>query len=89
MQVFCRANELRSKDVVNQRNGCRLGYVCDFEIDLNSARVTALIVYGQLRWFGLLGRHKDIIIRWGDIALIGEDTILVNCDLPNRRRRRR
>lgn len=89
MTVFCRANELRCKDVVNQRNGCRLGYVSDFEIDLATARVTALIVYGRLRWFGLLGRYKDIIIRWCDIALIGEDTILVNCDLPGNRRRRR
>ena len=85
--VFCRANDLRCKDVVNVKNGCRIGCVCDFEIDLSCARINALIIYGRWRLFGLLGRHKDIIIRWGDIQLIGEDTILVNFDMPNPRRR--
>ena len=30
---------------------------------------------------------KDIIIRWNDIQLIGEDTILVNFDMPKERMR--
>ena len=86
--MYCRANELRSKDVINVKNGCRLGMVCDFEIDLSTARITALIVYGRLRLFGLLGRQKDIVIRWCDIQLIGDDTILVSFDMPSNRVRR-
>ena len=86
--MYCRANDLRCKDVVNVKNGCRIGYICDFEIDLNSARITALIVYGRWRLFGLLGRGKDIVIRWDDIQLIGEDTILVCFDMPNERAKR-
>ncbi|WMJ84176.1 YlmC/YmxH family sporulation protein [Oscillospiraceae bacterium LTW-04] len=85
--MFCRANDLRCKDVVNVKNGCRIGCVCDFEIDLSCARINALIIYGRWRLFGLLGRRKDIIIRWCDIQLIGEDTILVNFDMPSARRR--
>jgi len=85
--VYCRANDLRCKDVINVKNGCRIGCVCDFEIDLSSARISALIIYGRWRCFGLLGRKKDIIIRWGDIQLIGEDTILVNFDMPKERMR--
>ena len=87
--MLLRACDLRCKDVVSVRNGCRLGCVCDFEIDVATSRVTALIVFGRFRFFGLLGRRKDIIIRWSDIQLIGEDTILVNCDVPTRRRRNR
>ena len=30
--------------------------------------------------FGLLGREDDCIIDWGDIEVIGEDSILVNCN---------
>lgn len=87
--MYCRANDLRCKDVVNVKNGCRIGYVCDFEIDLSCARVVSLIVYGRWRLFGLLGRSKDIVIRWCDIQLIGEDAILVNFDMPADRARQR
>ncbi|MEG2143983.1 MAG: YlmC/YmxH family sporulation protein [Oscillospiraceae bacterium] len=86
--MFLRACELRSKDVVSVKTGCRLGTVGDFEIDLSTAQITALIIFGRFRCFGFLGRQKDIIIRWCDIALIGEDTILVRCDTPIRKKRR-
>ena len=86
--MFCRANELRCKDVISLRTGCRIGCVCDFEIDLNTARVTALIIYGPWRLFGLLGRARDCVIRWEDIQLIGEDAILVNFEPVSQRRRR-
>ena len=87
--MFCRANDLRCKDVINVKNGCRIGCVCDFEIDLASARICALIIYGRWRWFGLLGREKDIVIRWSDIQLIGEDAILIQCEIPSDRARRK
>ncbi len=87
--MHCRANELRSKDVVNIKNGTRIGYVSDFEIDVMSARVVSLVIYGPYRFFGLFGRGKDKIIRWSDIKIIGEDTILVSCDFPQERGRGR
>jgi YlmC/YmxH family sporulation protein len=86
--MFCRANELRCKDVISLKTGCRIGCVNDFEIDLSTARITALIVYGPWRLFGLLGRKRDCVIHWGDIQLIGEDAILVNFEPPYRRRQR-
>lgn len=87
--MYCRANDLRCKDVINVRNGCRIGVVGDFEVNLSNACITSLIVFGRFRCFGLFGREKDIIIRWCDIQVIGEDSILVNIDYnPNRRRRR-
>lgn len=90
--MFCRANDLRCKDVINARDGSRIGFVGDFEINLSTAAITALIVYGRWRLFGLLGRGKDFIIRWCDIKVIGEDAILIDCEVPrkpprNRRRR--
>lgn len=62
----------------------RLGSVCDLEIDMTTARVAALVIYGKLRWFGLFGREDDIVIRWEDIQVIGDDTILVNYSSPIR-----
>ena len=87
--MMLRASDLRQKDVVSVRNGMRLGQVCDFEIDVMSSCVTSLIVYGGCRCFGLLGRRKDMVIRWNDITLIGEDTILVSCDTPKNKKKRR
>ena len=48
--------ELGCKEVVCLSDGARLGFVRDAEIDLETGRVTALIIPGRLRWLGLLGR---------------------------------
>lgn len=80
--MYCRMNDLRSKYVINVRNGGKLGYVWDVELDTATAKVTSLAIKGRLRLFGILGREEDIVINWSDIEVIGEDTILVNASLP-------
>ena len=75
---------MRHKEVINVKDGMRLGCVCDLEIDTATAQVAALVIYGRLRWFGLLGREDDVVIRWEDIQVIGDDTILVNYSSPIR-----
>ena len=77
MLMPCRLQELRKKEVINARNGCRIGYVDDLEIDTKCARIVALIVYGRPRIMGLFGRCDDWCIPWEKIRLIGEDAILV------------
>ena len=76
MQV--RVVDLRYRDVINIKDGCRLGCVNDIEIDTCTARVLCIVIYGRLKLFGLLGREDDIIIPWENIDIIGDDTILVN-----------
>lgn len=76
--MTCRMIDMRRKEVINIKDGMRLGSVCDMEIDTASARVTALVIYGRLRFFGLFGREDDIVIRWQDIQVIGDDTVLVS-----------
>ncbi len=73
----CRLAELRHKEVINSTNGCRIGFADDIEIDTETARVVSVVIYGRQRLFGFLGRSDDIVIRWENINLIGEDTILV------------
>lgn len=80
--MYCRISDLRSKFVINVRNGCKLGYVSDVELDTVTATASALIIKGKLRLLGLLGRDEDIVIRWEDIEVIGEDTVLVNHTIP-------
>lgn len=83
--MSCRITDLKHKDVVNVRDGCVIGCVADIEINTESACVEAIVVYGRLRFFGLLGREDDIVISWNDIQVIGDDIILVNFDTPRRR----
>lgn len=73
----CRIADMRHKEVINVKDGTRIGLVCDVEIDTVTARVLSLVIYGRLRFFGLFGREDDITIKWQDIEVIGDETILV------------
>ena len=70
--------DLRDKDVVNIKDGGKLGEVCDLEFDGESAQITAIVLFGKLKFFGLLGREPDIVIKWEEIQTIGKDTVLVD-----------
>lgn len=47
----CRIDDMRHKEVINVKDGMRLGTVCDLEIDTSTARVAAIVIYGRLRFF--------------------------------------
>ncbi|MDD6021255.1 MAG: YlmC/YmxH family sporulation protein [Oscillospiraceae bacterium] len=82
----CCITDLRNKKVINAKNGCVLGNVCDVEIDTCTGKVVAIVIFGKLRCFGLMGRDDDIKIAWEDISVIGDETILVcvdNIDKPH------
>ncbi len=72
-----RVTDLRYKEVINLCNGACLGCVSDVEFDTTTACLVAIVIFGRLKFFGLFGREDDIIIPWGEIEVIGEDTILV------------
>lgn len=78
----CRMGELRNKEVINMKDGGRLGFISDVEVDIHSAALTAIVVYGKLRCFGLFGREPEAVIPWKNIALIGDDTVLVDYQPP-------
>lgn len=85
----CRVFDLGCKEVINLYDGARLGYVGDVEIETESGRVTALVIPGRLRLFGLLGREDDIVVPWDSIEKIGEDIILIRYAAPCGRRNRK
>lgn len=87
--MVCRIADLRHKEVINKSNGCRLGFADDVEIDTCTSQVKCIIVYGRPKYFGFFGRGEDIIIPWGEIELIGEDTILVCSDIKSQQKKPR
>ncbi len=76
----CTLAELRNKEIINIKNGARMGYVDDVEFDTDNAMIKSFIIYGRTRFFGLLGREDDIILTCDDIEIIGVDTVLISAD---------
>ena len=84
----CRGYELRCKEIINMTDGSRVGYVGDVVVDLEEGKVTALVVPGRLRLFGLLGREPDVIFPWSAVRRFGADTNLVEGAQVRQRDRR-
>ena len=74
-----RVTELSCKEVVCICDGARLGYVADVEVEVPEGQVTAIVVPGNGRFFGLIGRSEDFVIPWNAIRRVGDDIILVEC----------
>ena len=70
--------DLQQKEILNLKDGSKIGFVDDVLIDMSEKLMKALIVRGRLRFFGLLGREPDLLIPWENIEVIGEDAILVS-----------
>ena len=79
--MSCRIDELRNRQVVCVKNGCVLGYVSDIELDTDTGTLTAMIIYGKPKLFGVLGHENDIIIPWDEIVVIGNETVLVSTEV--------
>lgn len=80
-----RISELRMLDIVNIKDGRRLGPIKDLDLDLERGVVKGIVVPGASRSWGFFGgsRTEDIAIPWDRVKKIGVDVILVDAhDLP-------
>ena len=73
-----RFTELHCKEVICVSDGRRLGFICDVRIELPEGQITAIIVPGPCRFFGLFGRRDDYVIPWKCIKRMGPDIVLVD-----------
>jgi len=74
------SSDIRSKDVINIRDGRRLGAVSDIEFNPDG-QIASLTVPVPLRFSDLLrGDRGGITIPWEKVVLLGEDVILVRLD---------
>ena len=71
---------LRELEVINLCSGEKLGYICDFEIDIDDARILSIIVQRENVGFALFSSKEQLTIPWCYIECIGEDTVLVKLD---------
>ena len=70
--------DFRHKEVVNINNGKRLGFVQDVCANLETGRITSIIVPGGKKLMSMFAKEDDIVIEWDKIKCIGDDIILVD-----------
>ena len=69
-------DELSRKDVINVRDGCRIGFVRDVELDENGRAASVTVERTGQR--GSPFRKAELLkVRWEDIVVIGKETVLV------------
>lgn len=69
--------DLRKKEVINCRDGERLGYITDLEFNPRTGCIEKIIIPGPCKFWGFLGREQEYIIPWCCIRQIGSDVVLV------------
>ena len=72
-----RGLDFKHKEVVNVNNGKRLGFVQDVCADLETGKITSIIVPGSNKILNIFNQENDIVIPWEKIKCIGDDLILV------------
>ena len=75
--MITKFSKLREKEVINIRNGKRIGCVSDIELDLNTGRILRLVIPKSGKYFGFSTGKNTLYIPWQNIEKIGDDTILV------------
>lgn len=70
--------ELHCKEVICISDGRRLGFIEDVMIRLPCGEVTAIVVPGRCKLFGLGAPRDDFVIPWSNICRIGPDIVLVD-----------
>ena len=69
--------DFKHKEVINIKNGKKLGYVQDVCADLITGKITSIVIPGENKLINIFSNKNDQIITWDKIYCIGEDTILV------------
>lgn len=70
--------DFRHKEVINIKDGKRLGCVQDVCADLQTGIITSIIVPGgNNKLLNIFSSNNDIVIPWQNIKCISDDLILV------------
>lgn len=69
--------DFRKKEVINIKDGSRLGFVKDVTADLKTGVIKEIIVPGDNKLFGIFSSNDEIVIPWNAIKCISDEIILV------------
>ncbi|MGL6105487.1 YlmC/YmxH family sporulation protein [Romboutsia sp.] len=73
-----RVSDIMEKEIINVKNGKRMGFITDIDMDINEGKIMSFTITGDGgRGFFSRGNEGQVIF-WSDILKIGCDTIIVN-----------
>ena len=75
--MCCTIADMRDKQVLNIADGALVGSVDDLEFDTEQGKILNLTVRCKVRGFSVFSKEEELIVRWEDIAVIGEDSVLI------------
>lgn len=75
-----RMYDIKKKEVINIKDGLRLGFVSDVILDEKNGRIKKLIVPAPTKLFGIFGADREYKISWDEIKVMGEDFLLIEAD---------
>lgn len=70
-------SEFQNKDVINVKDGKKIGNVMDCKIEVETGQIVAFIIEPIRGVFSFRGNHH-IEVEYKNISKIGEDVILIN-----------
>lgn len=72
-----RISDIMEKEVINIKNGKKMGFITDIDLDINEGKVMSFTILSDSRNFFSRGAEEDVVL-FNDILKIGCDTIIVN-----------
>ncbi len=72
--------DMRQKEVINIKDGKRLGFISDVCIDIEEGCVKEVIIPAPGKVLGVFGREQEYKVSWKSIKQVGDDLILVDVD---------
>ena len=77
--MICSFSDLRDKEVINLRDGRKLGCVTDIDFDIPTGRICRIILPPPGKMALFASSNSNLYIPWDKIEKIGDDAILVRC----------
>ena len=69
-------NALRTIEIIDIKNGSKIGFIKDFVIDIKESRIVSILLPGMAKgWFG---KEEDIEIPWDKVKKAGVEVVLVD-----------
>lgn len=71
-------SELQKKDIVNIRNGKKIGKIIDVEFDIQSGYMIHFVIEEEHFIKSLFSNKGELTIKFNQIKKLGEDVILID-----------
>lgn len=69
-------NALRNMEIIDMKDGVKLGFVKDIVIDIDESKIKSIIIpFVGKGWFG---KEEVIEIPWENVKKVGADVIIVD-----------